>query len=131
MRQRKGYSRKKRTTEVGSYLTSLRTSQSLTQQEAAKMLGRSRGYLCQIETGKKRPSQRIMRQLAIIYGVLPEEVFRKAGLLELFNLTAIMAPAELLTDPLAVLRGVLPEDERQELISYLAFLRLRRAIATR
>jgi len=130
--KRKGYFRRKRTSNLGTYLTGLRTnpSQRLTQQEVADMAGRSRNYICQIEMGKRIPSQRILRDLAIIYGVLPEEVFKEAGLLELFNLTAIIAPTEMTTGPLELLKGILPEDERQELISYLAFLRLKRRTTT-
>ena len=123
-RRRRGYYRKERGSDITAHLTYLRMREKLTQQEVADRLGRSRSYLCQIETGKRKPSTRLLRELAVIYEELPEAVLLKAGLLELFTLSAIIAPQDLPDNPLRDVKGV-TEEEKRELVRYLGFLRLR------
>ncbi|MFC1944425.1 helix-turn-helix transcriptional regulator [Chloroflexota bacterium] len=122
--RRRGYYRKSRTGDMQAYLTYLRMREKLTQQEVADRMGRSRSYICQIENGRRTPSPRLLRELAIIYEELPERVLMKAGLFEMFTLTAIAAPEELPENPLSDVEGV-SEDERRELLRYLGFLRLK------
>lgn len=115
---------------VGPYLRQLRRRAGLSQKEAARLLGVTASSLCQIETGRRQPSLRRMRQLASIYGVEPAVVLREAGLVELDWMALLQGPARdagqepVPEDPLASLT---PE-EREEMLAYLAFLRFRASL---
>ena len=126
MRQRKGYFRKERRNEMGRHITELRITQGLTQEKVASRLGWSKSYICKIETSRTTPDPTILAGYARACGTRSEYLLAKVPQLEFNLLRAITAPSGLPADPLELLRGVLPEEERQELISYLAFLRLRR-----
>jgi len=59
--------RKRKT--VGEKIAYLRKIKRFTQSELAEMLGISKGYLSQMETGVRNPSLKIMKQFSIIFGV--------------------------------------------------------------
>ncbi len=91
------------------------------------MLGKQESYasaLSRMETGERKVPDAILRQLAGIYGVRPESL-RGIGQLEFDWLKAITAPAELPTD---LQQDPTPE-EREELIRYFGFLRLKQSTA--
>ena len=117
---KKGYSMRERPTEIAKYLTDRRKDLGLTQKEAAKKIGKERSYLCAFERGKRRPPPHILRALAGIYDILPEDLLKKAGLIELPLLDAIRTPDEVSDNILSDTT----EEERRELKRYLAFLRL-------
>lgn len=116
MLKRKGSSRKKRTTAIGEYLTDLRLGlgKELTQQQIAQKIGRSRSYICRIETGdrerKSVPQESlrgfILYELATAYEADLAEVLEKAN-----------SPQLLLLDT--------TEEERRELIRRLKEIRVR------
>ena len=124
MRQRRGYFRRNRTTEIGKEMTNLRISQGLTQEEVARKLGWSKSYICKIERGPRTPSPNIVSAFALACRTRPEYLLGRIRQLQLNLLNAIMAPTEL---PLDSLKDV-TEEERLELIRYLGFLRLRRPL---
>ena len=126
MKQRKGYFRKERTNEIGREITRLRINRGLTQQEAGDRLGWSKSYICKIERNPTAPSPNILAALALACGTRPEYLLAKVHQLQFNLLNAIVAPTELPTDPLQDVT----EEERQELIRYLAFLRLKQPTAT-
>ena len=115
MSKRKGSPRKERTPGIGEYLTKIREKQEKTQQEIAVAVGKSRSYICRIETGQRelktvpQASLRdfILYQLAEAYGADIAEV------LEIAN-----CPQLLLLDT--------TEEERQELIRHLNEIRQRK-----
>ena len=125
MGQRKGFFRRKRISYLGDLMTSLRIEQGLTQQDVADSMRRSKSYICKIETSRGVPDPGILAGFARACGTRPEYLVGKAHQLELNLLAAITAPADLPTDPLKDVT----EEERQELIRYLAFLRLSRHTA--
>lgn len=61
---------------VGSDLRVLRKSRSMTLAAAAQSVGRSVGWLSQIERGQAEPSVRDLRRLADLYGVSLSLLFR-------------------------------------------------------
>ena len=114
MPKRRGSPRKERTSDIGEYLTNIREGQGKTQQEIADAIGKSRSYLCKIETGqreRKTVPQKSLRnfilyQLAEAYGADIAEVLEKAN-----------CPQLLLLDT--------TEEERQKLIRHLNEIRQR------
>jgi len=126
MKRRRGCFRKERTNEIGREITRLRTALGLTQQEVANRLGWSKSYICKIERNLTTPSPNILAALALACGTRPEYLLAKVHQLQFNLLNAIVAPTELLTDPLIDVT----QEERQELIRYLAFLRLKQSTAT-
>lgn len=114
MAKRKGSPRKDRRTDLGQYLTRIREEQEKTQQEVADAIGRSRSYICKIETGQRErksvPQKSlcgfVLCQLAQAYGANLAEVLEKAD-----------CPQLLLLDT--------NEEERQALIHHLTEIRQR------
>lgn len=124
MAKRKLYVRAHRPTDQARRLSEVRHMHQLTFRELALKLGKPESYataLCRMETGKRKIPNAIIRQLAGIYDMRPETL-RIAKQLELDLVKTITAPAELPTDPLP---DATPE-EREELIRYLGFLRLKK-----
>lgn len=124
MKLRKGYRRIERNTSIGKELTQLRISQGLTQREVAANLKRSKSYVCKMETTKRVHDADALYAYAVACGTRPEYLLGRTHQLQLPLLNALIAPSDLSIDPL---EDITPE-ERQELIRYLAFLRLKRAI---
>ncbi|MGQ9705402.1 MAG: helix-turn-helix domain-containing protein [bacterium] len=60
---------KEKKSTVGEKIASLRKLKRFKQGELAKMLGISKGYLSQIETGVRNPSLKIMKKFSLIFGV--------------------------------------------------------------
>ena len=69
-------------TELTDLLKELRDRNRLSQQDVERDGGISRGYLSLIETGRRVPSEAILRKLASLYGVSPEVLLRAAGHIE-------------------------------------------------
>ena len=86
MPKRRGAPKKKRTSDIGKYLTKIREKQGKTQQEIADAIGKSRSYLCKIERGNrerksaplKSPRDFILYQLAEAYGADIAKVLEEA-----------------------------------------------------
>ncbi len=122
MGQRKGYFRKPRASFLGNFMTSLRVEQGLTLEDVARAMGRSKSYICKMETSERPPDAVLLTGFARACKKEPEYLLAHVPQLQFNLLSAITSPADVPEDPLQNIT----EDERQELTSYLAFLRLRR-----
>ena len=115
MTKRKGSSRKERPAGIAKYLTDLRVGKELTQQQIADKIGRSRSYICKIETGERERKS------------VPQESLRGFILYELA--TAYRADLaevlEMANSPQLLLLNT-SEQERQELIRHLNEIRRRK-----
>lgn len=113
---------------LGEYLRNARDVRRLTLREVEEATEISNAYLSQIEHGKiSRPNPNILYKLASVYAVPYETLMEKAGYL-VCSPTA-QPPAQ------SRRRGVLPtfaqqdltQEEEEELLKYLAFLRSRKS----
>ena len=68
--------------EFGSYVRRLRVKQRLSLNAVGRAAGISGTYLCQIESGTRRPSAEKLRRLAPVLKVTTEELLRAVGYLE-------------------------------------------------
>ena len=117
---------KPRTTEFGIRLSSLRESQGLTVSQLAKMTGVSVSYISQLETGRKQPRDSIIRRLSGALDVSTIELFAAAGMIPM-PLAETLRP----TNATIQLEEDLTEEEKGELLDYLAFLRYRASARVR
>ena len=117
--------KKLKTTALGNYLADLRNAKGYTLREVESLTDKevSNGYLSQLEHGKiSKPSPNVLYGLAGAYGVSYETLMEKAGY--------ISASSQVITEDEPVnKKGFsiedLTEDEEQELLKYLSFLRSR------
>ena len=112
---------------LGEYLRNLRDSLRLTLREVEEASRVSNAYLSQLEHGKiSKPSPHILFKLAAVYGVPYEKLMEKAGYITRAKPDASAKqksrggklPTFALED--------LTEEEEEELLRYLAFLRSRK-----
>lgn len=68
--------------ELGSFIREQRTGARLSLRRVAEMAGVSNPYLSQIERGLRRPSARILRQIAQALCISAETLYVQAGLLD-------------------------------------------------
>ncbi|HSW57343.1 MAG TPA: helix-turn-helix domain-containing protein [Dehalococcoidales bacterium] len=107
---------------IGAYLKSLRDIKGISLREVERKTGVSNAVLSQIESGQvKRPSPGTLFKLAGIYGVPYEELMQRAG---------YPVPARQVGEPQSAQSvfnrlGSISQDEEQQLLDYLAFLRSR------
>ena len=122
MGQRRGFFRRQRASFVGSFMTSLRVEQGLTLEDVANAMGRSKSYVCKMETSEHVPDAVLLAGFARACKKDPEYLLAHVPQLHFDLLSAITAPSKVPEERLQDIT----EDERQELISYLAFIRLRK-----
>jgi transcriptional regulator with XRE-family HTH domain len=117
--------RRAATQSFGEYLKLARNAANLTLREVEVKTNKavSNGALSQIENGHtKRPTPNVLYHLANLYGIDYADLLRRAG---------HHTPAEkaagtgVSTVPLRAMEG-LNDDDRQELMEYIAFLHQRR-----
>ena len=65
---------------IGEMLKRLRGNTSL--RAIQRLSGVSNAYLSQVEKGIRQPGPRLLRKLAVLYGVGVQQLFRKAGYLD-------------------------------------------------
>ena len=65
---------------IGEMLKRLRGDTSL--RAVQRLSGVSNAYLSQVEKGIRQPGPRLLRKLAVLYGVGVQQLFRKAGYLD-------------------------------------------------
>jgi transcriptional regulator with XRE-family HTH domain len=118
--RRRGHPLLERKTVLAAYLTGLRNKVSLTQDIAGKKIGKDKSFICRLERGTKTPPPHILRALAGIYDVPPDELLRKAGYKEMPLLNMIQRPEDA---PDTILDSA-TDYERRELKRYLAFIRI-------
>lgn len=118
-------------TEFGAYLTNLRQDRTeLHTAAAAKELGfKNRQQLDHYETGRVKPSDSILINIARLYRVSPDEVLRMAHWpqLILLPIISIIEPEQLSNDLIEEIEKGLERAERQELTRYIEELLRKRA----
>ncbi len=67
--------------ELGSYIKELRKKMGLSLGKVAQSTGFSRSYIYYIEEEKKKPNPTLLRKLAELYRVRPDDLFVRAGYL--------------------------------------------------
>ncbi len=67
--------------EIGAMLRRLRGETSL--RAIQRLTGISNAYLSQVEKGIRQPGPKLLRRLAVLYGVGVQDLFRRAGYLEM------------------------------------------------
>jgi len=125
------YVRINRGSDQARRLWEVRRLHQLTFRELALKLGRPESYasaLCRMETGERRVPNALMRQLAGIYDVRPETM-RIPRQFEFDLITAITAPAQIEIEMDSLMDA--SREEKQELIRYLGFLRLKQTSANK
>ncbi len=70
----------RRDEDIGQMLKRLRGETSL--RGVQRLTGISNAYLSQIEKGDRHPGPKLLRRLAVLYGVNIQELLRKAGYLD-------------------------------------------------
>jgi transcriptional regulator with XRE-family HTH domain len=110
-------------TKFGAYLTNLRQSRTeLSTAKAAKELGfKNRQQLDHYETGRVKPTDSILIQIARLYRVSPDEVLRTAHWpqLILLPIVSIIDPEQLSDDIIEEIEKGLERAERQKLTRYI------------
>lgn len=110
---------------VGEYLKLMRNAANLTLREVEIKTHRAvtNGSLSQIENGHtKRPTPNVLYHLANLYGVDYADLLQRAG----HHTPGKVAPSsDAMNVPLRAIEG-LDDEERQELMEYIAFLHQRR-----
>jgi len=74
---------------VSKKIKEIRTRENLSQEEFSKLLGYSKGYLADIETGRTRPSRKFLESIQINFGASIDWLLRENQILDLieFNRT--------------------------------------------
>ena len=112
--------------ELGQYLWDLRQAKRMTLRQVEEACaGISNAYLSQLETGQNRkPSPHILHQLADAYGGSFEKLMELAG--HITPAQAESSKSKRSTRLPTFAREDLTQDEEEELLKYLAFLRMRK-----
>lgn len=111
---------KPRTSPLGIELKEQRDKLGLSIRQLANMINRNRGYLSQIELGKKIPGSRILEEIAGALEIKRNVLLRHINLLKMdFTRPAAYEEGR---DALA---GLTPE-EREEVLNYIDYLKYKR-----
>jgi HTH-type transcriptional regulator, competence development regulator len=113
------------TTSIGNVLRQAREIRELTAVDAARAAGISGAYLSKLESDAvKRPSPHVLHQLSQALDIPYADLMRLSG---------YVVPGEVDVRPTesvgAALFADLTDDEREELVEYLAWYRARRRIS--
>lgn len=68
--------------DIGDYIRAQRNNAQLSLRQLAKMAGMSNPYLSQVERGLRKPSARILQQIATGLRISAEVLYVQAGILE-------------------------------------------------
>lgn len=111
---------------LGQYLWDLRQAKKLTLrqvEDSAESV--SNGYLSQLETGQNRkPSPHVLHQLADLYGGSFEKMMELAGHITPAQRNAAKSRRSTRLPTFA--KEELSQEEEEELLKYLAFIRMRK-----
>lgn len=108
------------TAALRTRIVELREARGWTQREAARELDLSPSFLSQMESGARPLTLLWIRRMARVYRVFPAELFAMLGVEEFDWLATLQSPG---SGPSPIER--VTDEEWQEVISYLTFLRLR------
>jgi transcriptional regulator with XRE-family HTH domain len=107
--------------ELSEFLKTLRLTRKMSLRDVEDACGVSNAYLSQVEQGKK-PSPQILHKLADAYGIGYDKLMEKAGYISKRTLSEGQSKHRSGRLAAASL-GELSNDEEQELLKYLAFIR--------
>ena len=93
----------------------------MTVSRLAEMADLSTSYISQLETGKKLPTERLIRRLSGVLDVSPRALLKAANFTLPLPLTETLRPPEATVD----LDEGISAEEREALLEYLSFLRYR------
>ncbi len=66
-------------TELGRRIKEIRKSEGLSQEKFGNLLGRTQGYVCEIEKGKKTPSEFTIKLIVTEFSIRPEWLLNGKG----------------------------------------------------
>lgn len=110
--------------DYGNFLKAARQAKGFTLREVENLTGISNAYLSQLESGKvKQPSPINLNKLSKVYEIPYEVLMEKVGYPVPSNTQLFQNLPE---NKVASRFGQLTEEEEQDLLEYLAFLRSRK-----
>ena len=116
----------KRWSECGALIKELRSKQKITQADLAKKIGKSASLICRIERGERRPNQRVLLSLSVIFGVPIQVLQQKAGYTPEFDwYVSLLRQQDQEKDILLTAS----ESEKNELRHYLLYLRFKATVS--
>ena len=108
----------------GEYLRTLRKDARYTQIQLANLASISAAYVSQLETGKKKPTDRVITKLSGPLGIPENRLFIKIGKLKMdFAATLTIDRKEA-----SEILYSLPDDRWEELLTYLAYMQIKASI---
>lgn len=108
----------------GAELRRVRNDAKYTQAWLAKLAGISSAYISQLETGKKKPTDRVIRKLSDALDIPENQLLIKVGKLKMdFAETLAIGRNEL-----PELLTALSDEQWQELLTYLAYIKIKSSI---
>ena len=112
---------------LGEYLRNVRDSLRLTLRDVQEASEVSNAYLSQLENGKiTKPSPHILHKLATVYNVSYETLMEKAGYINRSEESGEKRKKHRAGRLAAFAQEELTQEEEEELLRYLAFLRSRK-----
>ena len=113
---------------VNDMLVFLRKKANLTQEEASKKIGISRGSLANYECGLRRPSYEVMEAIADFYNVDLDTIFGRGSQLSAENEKAPTGYSKRITPELRELMEICGDDPAmlKELLDYAKFKKANR-----
>lgn len=108
----------------GQELKRLRKKATYQQEKLAKLAGISASYISQLETGKKRPTDRVITKLSGPLGVPENYLLITVGKIKM-DLAGTLATER--SEAPEILNS-LSDEQWQELLSYLAYIKVKASI---
>jgi len=108
----------------GQELRKLRKEAKYGQVQLAKLAGISAAYISQLETGKKKPTDRVIAKLSGALDIPENRLFIKIGKLKM-DLAATLAIDR--KEAPAILTS-LSDEQWEELLTYLAYIKVKSSI---
>ena len=110
--------------ELGRYVREVRRSLGATQAYIAARVDVTESYICQVERGKTRVSERVLQKLETALELRSGALFVRIGKPPFDLVKTLLEPAPPRTDPLTDIDPA----EREELTRYLSFLRVQQRL---
>ncbi len=116
---------KKPTTDFGRELRNLRKKEAgISQKELATLAGISIGYLSMLETGGKRPTDRVIRRLSRVFEIDPNHLFRTVNKVEMDLVSTLINKRDEIHNKMPDL----PSKHLEEIANYLTYLEFKAII---
>jgi len=105
-------------------LRKLRKDATYTQDQLARLAGISAAYISQLETGKKKPTDRVITKLSDALNIPENQLLIKVGKVRMDFAEALAISR---SESLELLTA-LSDEQWQELLTYLAYIKLKSSI---